>query len=724
LFVTAPTAYGLNNIHISKNITEVLPCSTGFSVKDNVTTVDFSAQKLDTRLLEAYYAKSVGKKGDVAFASFDTYLSTAGGKLYRPSADVNCSATSDIAALTYVGREYKDFSAKFTYDETNGGLMLAFGTKKGKFPITTVGASKTDFGAVVYQNSQGDKAEINTLGSISLYNVSDLPLYTKTVDAKGVGALTTHTLTVSVINGHGTVVLDDFGVVSTFDMSDSYDGGYISLVLNNAKNSGIYSLEITDLSNAKDNTLFSVENPRDITVLTDTLFEDIELPEAVNGTLKNGDNVKLSVNWDSTNYKTENGIYSVNGVLKSEDSFENPANLSATVQIKVKSSLPQDDKDTVSWTFDTDDDLRDFSSFYITDARVGTDKGTPKVGWYTKNGRLTYDPKRSISGSESTELKMLTYNKETYKNFELEVEFTQNYSRMLVLFGAKNIGQYIDYSNPKSTDNPLAVFVEFEGNRNIIGNVKNTNYYSRGESQVPQSRETPVQAENYYNKENKSSSLGTVHKMTIKVVGNHINIWLDDNRDNDFYAEINSQYDGGYISLLSASTGGFFDNLKITRLADNADAVPETKAITTGTDGLTIDSLASPKLSNAISGLYDYKVENNDDEASNNDDYNRFDNDYNIDVDDDDYYVDGDLDYDLDDELQEDGLDDGDEYEEQTVTKKVKVRRKKANSDSSQFPWLTVIIALAVVLLIGALLFVILFAKRKKNINKKMEENS
>ena len=81
---------------------------------------------------------------------------------------------------------------------------------------------------------------------------------------------------------------------------------------------------------------------------------------------------------------------------------------------------------------------------------------------------------RASNGSASGNLHILTYTGQKYKNFELEVDFTQQYVREMVMFGSKTPGQYVDYANPKSPDNPICVFVEYEGRRNANGNVVNS----------------------------------------------------------------------------------------------------------------------------------------------------------------------------------------------------------------------------------------------------------
>ena len=130
--------------------------------------------------------------------------------------------------------------------------------------------------------------------------------------------------------------------------------------------------------------------------------------------------------------------------------------MGARIRIRVVETLPSAEKGVKYWGFDTQDDLADFTATYIKDKESGVvTENVPN--WYvSSSGKLTRDAYRAVNGDTYKEIAILTYNREAYVNFELEVEYTQQWQRLMVLFGSEKVGSYIDLNDIYAESNPVA----------------------------------------------------------------------------------------------------------------------------------------------------------------------------------------------------------------------------------------------------------------------------
>ena len=352
------------------------------------------------------------------------------------------------------------------------------------------------------------------------------------------------------------------------------------------------NLRITDLSNVSGDAIASVTNPSDVTVKVGTKLSDLKLPSTVKVTLKNGKTANAPVKWVPLQYNPDKaGVYQ----FTAEVQGNNPAKVGARLYVKVVEKMPTSSKNVKQWTFDTPQDLKDFKATYLKNAEKGYLKsGTPN--WYVNSsGKLTRDPFRSVNGDQYKELAILTYTGEKYTNFELEVEYTQQWQRMMVMFGSEKPGEYINLQDIYAKTNPVAGFVEMEGVRNFIGNLINANFDSNDKEKINNARESGVRLEDYYDKVLSGGNQGKKHTMKIRVMGDQAMMWVDGCEVP--YVCTLTDYDGGYISLIMTSKKGSFDNLKITRLgATPAVEVKEQKVVANGTVGVDIDESADTKL--------------------------------------------------------------------------------------------------------------------------------
>lgn len=607
LFSSANKQFGLDKFEISDTITKAIPAKESMVSKNgNTVTMSFEEMVPDASAFSTYYLKKLDNKGTVQKANFYDYWMTANGKLSRKSYNVSGSDASDVSILTYTEKTYTDFVATFEYQQNWGRLMFMFGSKNGAYPIYDDNGHKENGGVILYPECDlGSGGGICAVGDVKIATEGYRPMYRElsyapgyfTKDSNGNGKIgTTYKMTVAVINKHCSVYIDGFGLVSSFDLKDDYKGGYISLASTQTKQHGFMNLSITEINGKEASAIVDVETKRDITVKKGTVLDHIGLPATVQVTTGSGKKVNVPVTWTDRGYDANSvGEYQFVGTFSQVEGITNPGKLTAMITVRVREKLAKTTGATKTWTFDTMSDLLDFKSFYVDDAKKGNAVASDFPAWFVRNGRLQKDMNRSVNGSASNKLHVLTYTGKTYKNFELEVDFTQQYVREMVMFGSKTPGQYINYEDPHSTENPICVYVEYEGNRNANGNVVNTNYYTRTDELVPNVREDVAENKNYYTKDKIGEETGNEHHMKVRVVGDTVSIWLDD-QETVFSGKINEGYEGGYVSLVSTAQKGWFDNLSITELDEEGNPVAENQeSVANGTLNVEYTKLDAPK---------------------------------------------------------------------------------------------------------------------------------
>lgn len=606
LFSAANSNYGFGSFEISSKITTELPKAGGTASVGNTFVADFNTAKFDASKFTTYYLEAVkgNAKGTMKRVEFDDHWTVANGSIQRTTEIANGSDASKVSVLTYE-KAMTDFIVTYDYQQDTNRLMFMFGAEKGKYPLYEGqgGQQKENGGVVLYPEYDiGGGGGVVALGEAVPATTSHRPLHRVTI--RGIDYYDKnsnvshkgnwHKITIAVINKQCFIYIDDYGLVDQFALKDDYNGGYLSIA-SSGNAYGFDNLSITDLSAVSGNTVVAAEVPRHLTVTAGTESSALQLPSTVKVTLKSGKTVQASVDWKNFNYDgATTGIYKYTGIIKESAGIENPAKVGVEIDIKVVGALLQSNKNVKTWSFDTKDDLNDFKATYLQDSEKGYVSQNKPVWWVSKSdGRLYRDEFRTVNGTEKTDLGILTYTGETYKNFELEVDYSWSSTRMMVMFGSEKAGQYVDLNHMKSNKNPVAVFVEMEGVRNVIGNVRNTDYYRRTETTISSARDNGDYIPNYYNAENLASNKGTMRHMKIRVVGDQVSVWVGTHEE-PFVATM-TNYKGGYISLVSCSKGGMFDNLKITRLSDSLSnsQVKNVKAVANGTMNLTIDEKAS-----------------------------------------------------------------------------------------------------------------------------------
>ncbi len=605
IFAHTTSGFGFKDFTVSDEIKTDLTYASGSQKTENGITADFDCSKFDDSDFTTYYLEDVKNNPDGVMEkrSFYDCWTIVNGKL-KCNNIASGTDVSKVAALTY-NKKLTDFVVTYDYQKTPLRLMMIFGAEMGKHPIS---AKKTteriNSGALIYpENDLGAGGGIVALGNIDPLTSKHRPIARKTMLLSGyhqkgnwnsnIGKW--HTMTVAVINKQVYIYLDSYGMIASFTLSDSYAGGYVSIATSG--NGGAFdNLTVTDLSGMPLNSVMSVTNPDDITVKTGTDISSLSLPSSVKATLKNGKTAQVPVSWEPVYYDGNTaGVYKFTAVLSDTADAVNVGKVAAVQEIRVSDSLPENRADVRRWDFNTQNDLNDFKAYYLKDAESGyITENIPK--WYISGvGRLCRDPFRTVEGDQYNNIAILTYTGEKYENFELEVDYTQSWKRMMVLFGSEKAGEYINLNDIYATTNPVAAFVEMEGTRNFIGNLRNANFDSNDKEKINNSRESGIRAEDYYDKKLVGGNAGKVHTMKVRVVGDQASLWVDDTKTP--YTATLTDYDGGYISLVSTTKDGFFDNLKITRLnARGEAAVSERDVLANGASSVTVDSNASTAL--------------------------------------------------------------------------------------------------------------------------------
>lgn len=232
----------------------------------------------------------------------------------------------------------------------------------------------------------------------------------------------------------------------------------------------------------------------------------------------------------------------------------------------------------------------DFESFFVKDAKEGGAVKSSFPKWYVNSGKLCLDRYRGENSYDTENVRILTYTGKKYKNFEAQIEFSQQWERTMILFGSQTPGQYIDFANPKAETNPVAVYSEIEGRRTAIGNVFNVQFGNKAEDAVSMIRELFPVDEEYV-----KLGAGAAHTLKVRVVGDTIAIWLDDYEE-AVRGKLGEGYEGGYISLVSTTKSVEIDSFMITELDEEGEPViPENEIVANGTLNMkTVTAEKSP----------------------------------------------------------------------------------------------------------------------------------
>ena len=563
LFSTASSSYGFGKFSVSETIKTDI--TTGGYTSDGTTiSFNFDDIAMSTEYFDAYYLDGV--ESGLSKVKFSDYWEISDGKLYRKSKTTASSDVSDLAVITYNQQTYKDFKATVKYQKCGGRLMLMFGTDGKSYPITDSKAkTANNKGLAVYlENNFGTGGSLVSLGALPATTSS---ARTRTTDIMVEGYSkkgewnynrgTWHTLQIWVCNSKCYIFLDEYGLLTSYDLPEDYNGGYISLVSSECAGLGFDDFTITDISNTEKNEIVDFDKVRDIKVKLGTVQSQIGLPKTMTVTSLNGKKHTVEVEWFCENYSPDKkGYYEFIGDIMPSDSITNPGYFKCKIGVSV---IDYDTSVVNKWEFDSADDLSDFEAFTIKNITESPDSVwcNKYDSWSIKDGLLQH--KSATEGNNTQNLSILTYTGEKYKNFEVNVSFKQYYTRCMVLFGSENVGQYIFDDVNFKTNNAVATYVEFEGKRVAMGNVE---YPDKGYTIT---EEYPAISDYVQINENGKKKYGVFHNMRIVVQGNIGEIYVDD-AETPLKIYLPEDRKEGYISLVTTGKNDAFDYLSIERL--------------------------------------------------------------------------------------------------------------------------------------------------------------
>lgn len=174
------------------------------------------------------------------------------------------------SVATYTSKQYTDFVATYTFNQSYKRFGLMFGTELGEFAYsgTTVDNIQSNGGVLVYIEAEGTRTAIGAVqpsAERSYFNrtADKLSTYYNSEGKVAINRLSTVEITVS--QGYLKIVVDGLKESETvIKLTDDYTGGYISLVTNSKEVSGGFSnfsvKEIQSVDKASSLTLDSSDN--------------------------------------------------------------------------------------------------------------------------------------------------------------------------------------------------------------------------------------------------------------------------------------------------------------------------------------------------------------------------------------------------------------------------------------------------------------------------------
>ena len=243
------------------------------------------------------------------------------------------------------------------------------------------------------------------------------------------------------------------------------------------------------------------------------------------------------------------------------------------------------------------------STYYLSKL---DDKGTVQATsffdyWMVANGKMNRKSDRN-SGSDVSDVSILTYNEKKYTDFVATFEYQQTWGRLMFLFGSEN-GKYPLYEKEGHFENGGGIlYPEADlgsgGGICALGNVKIAT-----EGYRPLYRELSYAPEYFKKDVNGNAKMGTKYTMTVAVINKHCSVYVEGFGLVAAF-DLNDNYKGGYISLASTQTeyqGFTYLNIREVDTKNAIKAVNQNRDITvkTGTALKNIDLPSAVKVTNA-----------------------------------------------------------------------------------------------------------------------------
>lgn len=493
--------------------------------------------------------------------------------------------TYGVSAL-YYNQRLENFEVEFDYRHGNGGWrwfqILGFGARK-------IGDTYADIGYMAYVEREGDITLMGSTGGESLNVANPFPVstfmegYNDKYLRIDKGADEWHHVRLSVINGVLRIYGDD-GSLWKAELS-GYSGGYIYLLQNSA-NSAIKNLSVTDYD-AKDIIIVSMQSAEQLGCgyqsIDKTKGDALSFPAAAEVTDSNGYKYILPIEWKApSNYRSGIlGSYSFSGVpVLPSSSFKNPSGVKAVATVKI-AKVDYDTSNTVKYYFDHENDLLDFTNYYVEDAMTADFTANDwREQWSLSNGKLQRmdDNFRALTGASKyktvKKVARLTYNKPLEGNYQIDVDYQQDGNTWMwpmICFSIQDKTKFMtdykaaDDAFEKNNVGGTAVYLEREGYVDFWGNMAQPN-------QDGIRIRATVMSDKLLGYDHTVS-----HHMKLTFIEGVARLYIDD-YETTYAVRIPDAALGDFAALMTNGNASSFDNFAITKLPDDA------------TEGIDIDS--------------------------------------------------------------------------------------------------------------------------------------
>lgn len=412
-----------------------------------------------------------------------------------------------------------------------------------------------------------------------------------------------HHYRIVVSDGYGYFFCDDNADPWIVELDDDYNGGYITLGLNDASHT-IDNLKIVDLD-AKEIELTTVKTQVEDITIDRAKGEGItSMPKVVLAADSKGNEYPILTSWKNSEYRSyKDGTFDFNAEFTGLHNMKLASSIAAKVRVVNSINGDFDPDTTIKYYFDHENDLLDFTAYYSEQQekagfwkndRESTDYWTGYEGelvkanavtdkWKISDGKLmtnySYNPGGYSGASFAKGVSTMILNDLNLLNFEIQVDFKQgnNFWYNAVAIGvndptkfiascyqgvnAKPGGHDTGVKNNKDSGAGTLAFLEQEGNVNFRGGV------DTGDGMVRFTEDlNGVKFEDYYDKK-------VSHHLTITVLNGIVMLRIDDSKDT-YVAGLTASSVGGLVGLSAYGNLGSFDNFQVTAIDGKMNPTP------------------------------------------------------------------------------------------------------------------------------------------------------
>lgn len=501
----------------------------------------------------AYYSDDLSKTNGVAAEEvFSNHWNLSGGGVTRKDqAGENFDEAHYFAMLTYTHEKFSSFrfECDFVFGNAPGRMMIGIGQETlGRYATADGGGL-----AIVFDSSGNGtlKGKINGKS----YGASTSGMLRGGQENHIIITYYAGALSVN-LNGNDAMYVEVEGL-----------DGYISLMstkVPNAKFDNFYVLNYDKITVDPDlqQKVTGIEKVDDIEWnRTEDNSNVMGLPEKLKVTTDKQEELNCRIQWTSEDYKpSKAGTFHFRGtpILPAGATYINPDKIAAECTVKV--TVDYDPSTTYKYYIDEITDFTnnpEWTSRGASDGRSEDLLEMPADAVYTVEDGVLKRLDAAGLVYDHAEIRSLTYIGDTYRNFQLDVDFRQGgntFGQAFVVFGIQDPTSYVTLSQ-----GGVAAYLTMEGNARFRGAlVQNTNSYGEVRSNIDYK---------FYNDTWRTE----MHHLTLRVRKNLATLEVDGVEVME--CSLKDGYSGGYIGLMSNKNMARYDNFTITALDYNGNVI-------------------------------------------------------------------------------------------------------------------------------------------------------